>query len=200
MTITERKVQRIIDWINKECDYLFIYPGYSVVFNDEQIKLEDKELLQICAHCLSIPLYPLFFKCCHLTCFPCLVKYYKLCFNFQYKIRCPTCKQFSSLDDIYTFNENKRHHSDSVSMRMFKKALFICSHAGCAQSFQLEKINQLEINECKQRRIHCQANRCSFVIRVDHVIIHSVQCPFHIFIAVVVRHHIIILFANLNVI
>ena len=59
MTVTERNVQRITDWINKECDYSFIYPGYSFVFNDEQIKLDDKELLQICAHCLSIPRYPL---------------------------------------------------------------------------------------------------------------------------------------------
>ena len=87
----------------------------------------------------------------------------------------------NSLDDICTFNEAKRHHPDSVLMRMLKKALFICSHAGCAESLQLEKINQHEINECKQWRIHCPANRCSFVSRVEHVIIHSVQCPFHIF-------------------
>ena len=101
MTISERNVQRITDWINKESDYSFIYPGYSFDFKDDQVQLEDKELLQICAHCLSVPRYPLFLKCGHLTCLPCLDKYYKLCFNFQYKIRCPTCKQFCSLDDMH---------------------------------------------------------------------------------------------------
>ena len=107
MARSEKNVRRITDWINKESDYFFINPGYYFVFIDEQIQLEDKELLQIFAHCLSVPRYPLFVKCGHLTCLPCLDKYYKLCFNFQYKIRCPTCKQFCSLDDICTFTENK---------------------------------------------------------------------------------------------
>ena len=180
MTRSERNVQRITDWIKQECDYSFIYPGYSFVFKDEQLQLKDKELLQICAHCLSVPRYPLFYKCGHLTCLPCLVKYYRLCFNFQYKIRCPTCKQYSSLDDIGIFKEEKINHPYSVSMRMFNKTLFICSHAGCGQLMSLDMINQHELFECKQRRIHCPADRCSFVSRVEHVISHSVQCPFHI--------------------
>ena len=54
MSISARNVQRIIEWINKECDYGFIYPGYFFVFDDEQVQIEDKDLLQICAHCLSI--------------------------------------------------------------------------------------------------------------------------------------------------
>ena len=65
-------------------------------------------------------------------------------------------------------------------MRMFNQAVFICSHTGCGQSLPLEMINQHELYICKQRRIHSPADRCSFISRLDHVIIHSVQCPFHI--------------------
>ena len=113
-----------------------------------------------------IVILPLFVKCGHLPYFLCLVKYYKLCFNFQYKIRCPTCKQVSSLNDICTFNEVKSNHPDCVLMRMFEKAFIICSHAICAQSSQLPKIHQHEINYCKLRRIHCPADRCLFATRV----------------------------------
>ena len=78
--------QRIITWINEEPDNSFINPGYSPVFSDEHIQLGNKELMQICAHCLSVPRFPLFFKCGHLTCLPCLNKYYKLNFNYNFKV------------------------------------------------------------------------------------------------------------------
>ena len=180
MNISARNIERITDWINKEPDYSFIYRGYSSEFKDEQIQLENKELMQVCAHCLSVPRYPLFFKCGHLTCLPCLIKYYKHYFNFQFKIICPTCKQYSSLDEINTYESEKRDHPDSVSMRMFNNAFFICSHSGCGQFLKLDQINQHEVYECKQRRIHCPADRCTFISRVETVIIHSVKCPFHI--------------------
>ena len=80
-----KNTQRITEWINEEPDNFFINPGYSPVFSDEQIQLGNKELMQICAHCLSVPRFLLFFKCGHLTCLLCLYKYYKLNFNFKLK-------------------------------------------------------------------------------------------------------------------
>ena len=65
-------------------------------------------------------------------------------------------------------------------MRMLNKSVFICSHSGCKPSLPLEMINQHEVYECKQRRISCPPNRFSFISRLEHVIIHSVQCPFYI--------------------
>ena len=87
--------------------------------------------MEICVHCLSVPRFPLFFKCGHLTCLPCLNKYYKLNFNCKFKVRCPTSKYFGSFDEIYTYKNERVEHIDSVSMKMFKEALFLCAHAGC---------------------------------------------------------------------
>ena len=51
-------------------DYNFLNPGYTIGFHDDQVLLEqnDKELKQVCPHCLLVPRYPLFFNCGHLTC------------------------------------------------------------------------------------------------------------------------------------
>ena len=136
-----KNTQRIITWINEEPDNSFINQGYSSVLSDEQIPLGNKELMQICAHCLSVPRFPLFYKCGHLTCLPLLDKYYKLNFNFKFKIRCPTCKHIGSLDEIHIFKVEKVEHPDSVFMRMFKEALFVCTHEGCGQTFSLDTIN-----------------------------------------------------------
>ena len=64
-------------------------------------------------------------------------------------------------------------------MKMFKEALFVCEHAGCGQTFSLDTINHHELYNCKNRRIYCPAHRCYFISRVESVIAHSIQCPFH---------------------
>ena len=53
-------------------DYNFLNPGYTIGFLDDQVILgqNDKELKQVCSHCLLAPRYPLFFNCGHLTCLP----------------------------------------------------------------------------------------------------------------------------------
>ena len=50
-------------------DYNFLNPGYTIAFNDDQVVLEqnDKELKQVCRHCLLVTRYKLFFKCGNLT-------------------------------------------------------------------------------------------------------------------------------------
>ena len=70
-------IQRIRKWIQAEVDYNFLNSGYTIALNDDKVLLEqnDKELKHVCPHCLLVPRYPLFFKCGHLTCLPCLREY-----------------------------------------------------------------------------------------------------------------------------
>ena len=70
-------IQRITEWIQSEVDYNFINPSYTNDFPDDQVLLDqcDKELKQVCSNCLSVPRYPLFLKCGHLSCLPCLREY-----------------------------------------------------------------------------------------------------------------------------
>ena len=65
-------------------------------------------------------------------------------------------------------------------MRMFKKAKFICSYAGCGKSYPLEKIHHHEMFECLHRSILCPAQGCKFINNVETVILHSINCPFHL--------------------
>ena len=97
--------------------------------------------MQICAHCLYVPRFLLLSKCRHLTCLPFLDKYYKLNFNCKFKVICQTCKHFGSLDEINTYKVEKVEHSDSVFIKMFNEALFLCAHDRCSQSFSLDTIN-----------------------------------------------------------
>ena len=46
------------------------------------------------------------------------------------------------MDEISTYEAEKIDHPDSVSMRMFNTAFFICWHAGGGQSLPLNKINK----------------------------------------------------------
>ena len=79
MDLSPHNIQRITQWIQSEVDYNFLNPGYTIAFQDEKVILEnsDKELKQVCPHCLLIPRYPLFFKCGHLICLPCLREYHR---------------------------------------------------------------------------------------------------------------------------
>ena len=77
MDFLPHNIQRITKWIQSKVDYNFLNPGYTIGFLDDQVILEqnDKELKQVCPHCLLVLRYPLFFKCGHLTCLPCLKDY-----------------------------------------------------------------------------------------------------------------------------
>ena len=146
MAITAQNIRRIKEWIQAEVDFNFLALGYSNAFQDNQVLMINQELKQICAHCLLIPRYPLFFKCGHLTCLPCLREYKKLRFTFNINIPCPTCHQSCNKDEIFTYSMEKAQRSDSISMRMFKNSKFICSNAKCKQSFSMN--NKYIITRC----------------------------------------------------
>ena len=59
-------------------------------------------------------------------------------------------------------------------------AKFICTYAGCGKSYQLETIQHHEMFECPHRIILCPAKGCQFINNVESVIIHSINCPFHL--------------------
>ena len=54
MELTPHNIQRITKLIQSEVDYNFLNPGYTYAFQDDQVSLEanDKELKQVCPHCL----------------------------------------------------------------------------------------------------------------------------------------------------
>ena len=77
MDLSPHNIQRITKWIQSEVDYNFLNPGYTYAFQDEHVLLEqiDKELKQVCPHCLVVSRYLLLFKCGNLSCIPCLREY-----------------------------------------------------------------------------------------------------------------------------
>ena len=99
---------------------------------------------------------------------------------FEKLILCPICKQFCRLNEIYTYQVKMIKRPNSISMRMFKSVKFICSYAGCGVSYSLETIHHHEMFECPQRSILCPAKGCRFINNVETVIIHSINCPFHL--------------------
>ena len=105
MDLSFHNIQRITKWIQSEVDYNFLNPDYTIAFNDDQILFEqnDKELKQVCPHCLVVPIYPLFFKCGHLTCLTCLSEYRRHIVMFEKMFPCPICNQSCRLKEIYTF-------------------------------------------------------------------------------------------------
>ena len=141
MDLSIHNNQRITKWIQSEVDYNFINQCYTIAFQDDQVLLEKiyKELKQLCPYCLLVPRYLLFVKCGHFTCFPCLRDYPRHRFMFQRIFPCPICQQSCRLNEIYTYKVEKKKCLDSISMRMFKKAKFICSYAGCGKSYPLKK-------------------------------------------------------------
>ena len=96
MDLSHHNIQRTKKWIQSEVDYNFLNPGYTIGFHDDKVLLEqsEKELKQVCTHCLLVPRYPMFFKCGHLTCLSCLRKYRRHIVMFEKLIPCKFCKQF----------------------------------------------------------------------------------------------------------
>ena len=75
-------------------DNKFLNAGYTIGFQNDQFLLEqnDKELKQVCLYCLLVPRYPLFFKCGHLTCLPCLTEYRRHIVEFEKLFPWSICK------------------------------------------------------------------------------------------------------------
>ena len=182
MDLSPHNIQRITKWIQSEVDYNFLNLCYTYAFQDDQVLLEqnDKELKQVCPHCLLVSRYPLFFNCKHLSCLPCLKEYRRYKFIFEKNFPCPICQQSCRLDEIFTYKLEKNKRHNSISMRMFNKAKFICSYAGCGKSYPLEKIHHHEMFEGFHRRILCPSQGCQFINNVETVILHSINCPFHL--------------------
>ena len=99
---------------------------------------------------------------------------------FEKLFPCPICKQSCHLNEIYTYQVEKNKRPNSISMKMFKMAKFICSYTGCGVSFPLEKIHHHEMVECPHRSILCPAQGCRFINNVETVIIHFINCPFYL--------------------
>ena len=163
-------------------DYNFLNTGYTIGFQDDQVLLKqnDKELKQVCPDCLLVPRYPLFFKCGHLTCRPCLRKYQRHIVMFEKLFPCPICKQSCHLNKIYTYHVKRNKRPNTISMKMLKRAKFICSYAGCGVSYPLQKIHHNEMFECPHRSILCPAQNCRVINNVETVIINSINCLFHL--------------------
>ena len=88
--------------------------------------------------------------------------------------------QCCHLNEIYTYQWENNKRPNFISMKMFKRAKFICSYAGCGVSYPLVKIHHHEMFECPHRSILCLAQGCRFINNVETVIIHSIKCPFHL--------------------
>ena len=136
MDLLPNNIQQITKWIQSEVDYNFVNPGYTTAFNDDQVLYaqNDQELIQVCPHCSLVPRYQFFFKCGHLTCLPCLKEYRKHLVLFEKMFPCQICKQSCLLNEIYTYQVVKQKRPNSISMRMFKRVMFIRSYAGCGKS------------------------------------------------------------------
>ena len=62
--------------------------------------------------------------------------------------------------------------SDSISMKMFKQAKFICSYIRCEKFYSLKIIHDHEMFECLYRSILCPAKGCKFINNVE-ILIHQ---------------------------
>ena len=90
------------------------------------------------------------------------------------------CKQSCHLNEIYTYQVENNKRPNSILMKMFKMAKFICSYAECGVSYPLDKINHHEMLSCPHRSILCPAQNGRFINNVEIVIIHSINCSFHL--------------------
>ena len=99
---------------------------------------------------------------------------------FESILPCPICKQSCHLNEIYTYQVKKNKRPNCISMRKFPRVKFICSHAGCGESYPLKFFYHLEMFECPHRSILCPEPGCQFINNVETVIIHSINCPIHL--------------------
>ena len=99
---------------------------------------------------------------------------------FEKILFCLICNQFFYLNEIYTYQVEKNKGPNYISMKMFPRVQFICYHTRCKESYPLEKIHHHEMFECPYRSILCLAQGCQLINNVETVIIHSINCFFHL--------------------
>ena len=80
---------------------------------------------------------------------------------------------------IYIYKVEKNKRPNSILMKMFIKAKFICSYAGCGKSYPWEKIHCHKMFEFLYQSILCPAQGCKFINNVETEIYHFINCPFH---------------------
>ena len=121
---------------------------------------------------------------------------------FEKIFPCPICPQSCRLDEIYSYKVEKQNRPNSLSMRMFKKAKFICTNAGCGKSYLLKTIHHHEMFECPHQSILCFVQGCQFINNVESVIIHSIHFPFHLVYCAICKslYNILVLTHNCNII
>ena len=84
------------------------------------------------------------------------------------------------MSKLYLSKVEKKKRPDFISMRMFKQAKFICSYEGCGKSYSLKIIHHHKMFECLYWSILCPAEGCKFINNVETLILHSINCPFHL--------------------
>ena len=92
MELTPYNIQQITKCIQSEVDYNFFNAGYTYAFKDDQVLLEqnDKEIKQVCFHCLLVPKYPLVLNA-DTSRLLWLREYRKYKFMFKKIFPCPIC-------------------------------------------------------------------------------------------------------------
>ena len=106
---------------------------------------------------------------------------------FNKILLCQICTQSCHLNEISSYQVEKNKRPNSISMKMIPRVKFICSHAGCRESYPLETIHHHEMFECPYLSILCPAQGCQFINNVETVIIHSINCPFHLLLCAICK-------------
>ena len=148
-------------------DYNFINLGYIFAFKMIKFYLSKVKytLKHVCPHCLLIPRYPLFYKCRHITCIPCLENIEDI-YLFENFYPCPIWKQCCCIDKIYSYIVKKIKRLNSILLRMFKNTKFICYYAEFKTSYFFKTIHYQEMFEFLNRSIICTLQSCKFINNV----------------------------------
>ena len=117
-------------------DYNFLNLGDTIGFQDDQVLLEqnDKEQKQVCPHCLLVPKDPLFFKCWHITCLSCLREYRRHIVMFEKLFPCPICKQSCHLNEIFTYQVEKKTSKLYFNKTVQKSKVYLLLRKKCSVS------------------------------------------------------------------
>ena len=200
MDFSPHNIQRITEWIQLEVDYNFLNLGYTIAFNDDQVLLDqnDKELKQVCPHCLLVSRYLLFFKCGQLTCLSCFREYWRHRFMFEKNGSLSNLQSILPSIDIKWRRTNFRTLFQWECLKKYR--LFALTQD--VESYPLEKIHHHEMFECPYQSILCPAQGCQFINNVETVIFRSINCPFHLLYCAICKslYNVSVLTQNCNVI
>ena len=179
-----RNISRIHEWVSREPSQIYLDRKFSISFNQDNINVIDRELIQVCPVCLELPRFPLILSCGHVMCHICLVELFKQRskrINKELCIKCPVCRtarvkldKISSLTTALSMNTHNRVTS------FYKESTIKCGNRGCKHSpLPLADVNQHEFFDCVNRCLNCPAKLCPF--RGPAIVLeeHMLQCTFH---------------------